>query len=485
MKTIIALILMLSAAFSITNIGTYEDYSALVSDNYVVKVPVDFSQPAVIQNMWAANLVPAISVGGTKLDFPLIPPEDAFKNPAGSYVVDKRDIVSEAEISAKVSIEGNQIVSDISVKNTGSNEMTVDIAYTINAEQGRSFALFSPEEYTKNPSNYLVLIQPDYEGQALAVISSQGLKPNFVNLLTSNTYVVSYTVSDLGPGQTFSLQIKFYPFVLKEETTSGYPNDLYCYMSEPLIKTTGSIPTGIWSGSVDDKIKSMMDAVGNLPKRGAEFDVLHDVNFDAPEFDSLDASVYFKQLCINNDVPCQLVIGKAGDLSYAWIRAYNGNWVDLDVYSNEKTAPSYQTLYLEPKTGVHVMPFSDNAEKRINDGTSWISTIGQVSFLFYFIIIILIACAAVIAFQFKKVILNKLMAKKGRIAESRLDVDGKYEVLNEDIDDSFMKEIIKRIKEKDGIVNVSQMVEVMHYSKELIEDGITYLADQKFIRKIM
>jgi hypothetical protein len=121
----------------------------------------------------------------------------------------------------------------------------------------------------------------------------------------------------------------------------------------------------------------------------------------------------------------------------------------------------------------------------INDGTSWISTIGQLNFLFYFIIIIVVACTAIVAFQFKKVILGKLLAKKGRIAESRIDVDGKYEVLNEDIDDPFMKEIIKKIRDKDGIVNISQLVETMHYSKELIEDGITYLAEQKFIRKVM
>jgi len=485
MKMVIALVLMLSAAFSITNIGVYSGYSALVSDNYVLKAPADFSQPAVIQNMWAVNLVPTISIGGTRIDFPVLPAEETFKNPAGSYLVDKRDIISDAEISAKVAIDGNQIVSDISVKNSGASKVSVDIAYTINGEGDKSFSLFSPEGYTKTPSNYLVMTQPDYKGQALAVISSQELKPNFVNLLTSKAYAVSYTVSDLEPGQAFSLQIKFFPFVLGEEAKAGYPNDFYSYMSEPLIKTTGATPTGIWSGSADDKVKSMMDAVGNLPKKGAEFSDLHDVDFNAAEFDSLDASVYFKQLCINNDVPCQLVIGTKEGLNYAWVRVYNGNWVDIDVYNNEKVVPSYQSLYLEPKTDVHAMPFSDNAEKMINDGTSWISTIGQLNFLFYFIIIIVVACAAIVAFQFKKVILGKLLAKKGRIAESRIDVDGKYEVLNEDIDDPFMKEIIKKIKDKDGIVNISQLVETMHYSKELIEDGITYLAEQKFIRKVM
>jgi hypothetical protein len=475
----------MSAAFSITNIGAYNGYSTLASDNYVVGVPTDLSQPAMMQNAWSINLVPAISVDGAKVDFPLVSAEDAFKNPAGSYIVDKRDIVSEAEISAKVTIEGNQVVSDISVKNSGSKKMTLDIVYNINGGQDKDFALFSPEGYTKASSNYLVLLQPDYKGQALAVISSQELKPNFVNLFTSKVYAVSYTVSDLEPGQAFSLQIKFYPFVLREEASSGYPNDFFSYMSEPLIKTTGATPTGIWSGSADDKIKSMMDAVGSLPKKGAEFSDLHDVDFNAAEFDSLDTSVYFKQLCINNDMPCQLVIGTKEGLDYAWVRVYNGNWIDIDVYNNEKVAPSYPSLYLEPKTEVHVMPFSDNAEKMINDGTSWISTIGQLNFLFYFIIIIVVACAAIVAFQFKKVILGKLLAKKGRIAESRIDVDGKYEVLNEDIDDPFMKEIIKRIKDKDGIVNISQLVETMHYSKELIEDGITYLAEQRFIRKVM
>ena len=485
MKTIIAFMLVLSAAFSITNIGAYGGYSALVSDNYVLKAPADFSQPAVIQNIWEVNLVPAISIAGAIIDFPVLPVEGAFGNPAGSYLVDKRDIISDAEISAKVAIDGNQMVSDISVKNSGASKVSVDIVYTIKGGQDKDFALFSPEEYTKAPGNYLVLLQPDYKGQALAVISSQELKPNFVNLLTSRMYAVSYTVSELEPGQTFSLQIKFYPFVLREEASSGYPNDFYSYMSEPLIRTAGAAPAGIWSGSADDRIQSMMDAVGSLPKKGAEFSDFHDVDFNAAEFDSLDASVYFKQLCINNDVPCQLVIGTNEGLNYAWVRAYNGNWVDIDVYNNEKAAPSYSSLYLEPKTEVHVMPFSDNAEKMVNDGTSWIGTIGQLNFLFYFIIIIVVACAAIVAFQFKKAILGKLLAKKGRIDESRTDVDGKYEVLNEDIDDPFMREIIKRIKDKDGIVNISQLVETMHYSKELIEDGITYLAEQKFLRKVM
>jgi hypothetical protein len=485
MKKFLALVLMLSVAFSVKGVGAYGDYTVITGDSYVLKTPFDLSQQAVMQNMYLISLTPKITVDDAPLDFSLTQPEGIFDNPAASYVIDKRDIVSDIDVYAKASMEGSQVVVEVSVKNGGSNKVKLGVSYTVNGEQDRNFALFSPEGYTKTSSKYVVLLQPDYKGQGLAIISSQPIEPNFVNLLVTKTYILSYSISDLEPGQTFSLQVKYYPFVLKEEGALGYPDDLYCYMSEPLIKTVGSAPTATTSGSTDDKIDAMMDTVRALSKKGGEFSSIHDVDFGAGEFDSLDTSVFFKQLCINNEIPCQLVIGKKDEVYYAWVRAYNGNWMDIDTYANEKTTPEYQTVYVEPKTEVHNMPFSENAEKMIYDGTSWIGSMGQVSFLMYFIIIIVIACGAVVALQFKKVILGKLLAKKGKILESTVEMDGKYEVLNEDIDDPFMKEIIKRIKEKDGIVNVGQLVEVMHFSKELIEDGIAYLVDQKFIRKVM
>jgi len=485
MRRVIAFILLLSVCFSIKSVGLYNDYFTLVSDNYVAGIPQDLSQQAVIQNSYLISLSPKISVDDVPLNFSTSIPTALFDNPSDKYVIENKEVVSDMDISGRISAEGDQIVSDVSVRNTGSAAVKLDLEYRLNGQDGRTFSAFSPENYNNKTGNYLVLLQLNYNGQALAVIGSQEIRPSFVGILKDTVYVLYFSVPELGAGQTFSMQLKYRPFVLKEEGTLDYPIDLYCYMSEPLIKTAGTAPAINATGEIDEKITSMMNAVSILAKKTGEFSGIHDVNFDEPQFDSLDSSVYFKQLCINSDVPCRLVIGKKDEMYYAWVKVYNGNWIDIDIQNNARQTPFYDAFYLEPKTGVHTMPLSEDAGKMLFDGTSWIASIGQTGFLIYFIIIIVIASMVIFLFQFKKVILGKLMAKKGVFNKVEAEVDGKYEVLSEEIDDPFLREIIRRIKEKDGLVKMEQLVETMHFSKELIEDGIRYLLDQKFIKKVM
>jgi len=281
------------------------------------------------------------------------------------------------------------------------------------------------------------------------------------------------------------MQLKFLPFVLKQEGETAYPMDLHSFMSEPLVKMLGSMQTHSISGSPNDKIAYIINQVNERPKKSAEFSGLHDVVLDGSEFDSLDSAVYFKQLCVLADLPCQLVIGKTNEVYYAWVRVYSGNWVDVDAHAGARQAPSYGAFYAEPKAELHTMPFSDDKLAMVYGGTNWIASIGQMSFLVYFVIIIVIGALVIFMLFFKKVILARLLAKKGMIGKPSVEVEGKYEVLSEEVDDTFLREIIRRIKEKDGMVNMGQLVETMHFSKQLIEEGVRYLIDQKFIKKIM
>jgi hypothetical protein len=300
----------------------------------------------------------------------------------------------------------------------------------------------------------------------------------------SPVYSPSFALSKLAAGQSFSMELKYYPLMLKTEGAAGYPAEYYSFMDEPLISVTGTGPLSVKDGSLDEKISAMLEDVGSVVKGNAEFSSIHDVDATT-DMDSLDASEYFKQLCIENDVPCRLVIGTADNSYYAWIRAYNGQWIDVDAYGNARQLPSYDVSYLEPLADVHTMPLADDPQKMIYDGTVWIKSLGQINFLIYFIIVIVFASAGVVIFISRKMLIKKFITKGGPVWKESGTFDGKYEVLSEEIEDSFMKEIIKKIKETEGVVNTQQMSETMHFSKELIEDGISYLLDQRFLRKIM
>jgi hypothetical protein len=483
MKKILIILLLLSVSLSVKSIGVYSDYFMLTTDSYNAMIPQDLAQPAIVQNDYSVNLVPKISVDDTPAAFSLVPTAGLFDNPSDKYVVENTETISDIEIYAKVSIEWNQIVCDIRVRNTGANPTKIDFEYPLKGEN-KIFALFSPENYINRSANYMVLAQPELDGQALAIIGSQEIKPNFDNVLVDRNYPITFSLPALSPGETFSLQIKYFPFVLKEAGTLDYPIELYSFMSEPLIKVSG-IANQTVTGTLDEKIAKIMDIVNVVPKKTGEFSGIHDVDLRSAELDSLDSSVYFKQLCIKSDVPCRLVVGKKDENYYAWVKAWNGNWVDIDVLSNARQAPAYDPFYLEPQTELHTMPFSDDKMKMVYEGTSWIGSMGQLGFLLYFIIIIVAAVGIVVSIMFKKIIFGKLLASRGVIGKPSIDVDGKYEVLSEEIDDPFLREIIKRIKEKGGMVNINQLVEEMHFSKQLVEDGVRYLADQKFIKKIM
>jgi len=73
--------------------------------------------------MYLISLTPKITVDDAPLDFSLTQPEGIFDNPAASYVIDNRDIVSDIDVYAKASIEGSQVVVEVSVKNGGSNKV--------------------------------------------------------------------------------------------------------------------------------------------------------------------------------------------------------------------------------------------------------------------------------------------------------------------------------------------------------------------------
>ena len=485
MKKIIILLLLVSVAFSVRGLGVYGDYTPIATDNYVVKVPQELSQPSVFQNSYLVTLMPKISINDASVEFSFTPPAGAFDAAADKYAMEKIETVSDHEIYAKVSIENGIVLTEIRVRNTGSAAAKLSLAYLVKGVGEKDISVFSPENYDNKSANYLVFLQPETNGQALAVLAPTEIKPTFPGVLTGKEYPIFFSVSSIGSGQTFSMQLKFMPFLLKQEGETVYPIDLYSFMSEPLITTSGNMLSNGASGSLDEKITAIISSVDGLSKKSAEFSGVHDVDLSGSEFDSLDSAVYFKQLCIQHEVPCQLVIGKKGEAYYAWVKAYNGNWVDIDAYAGAKQAPNYNIAYVEPKTELHTMPFSDDTLAMVHGGTSWIASIGQMGFLIYFIIIIVVGALGIFMVFFKKVILARLLAKKGVIGKPAAEVEGKYEVLSEEVDDTFLREIIRRIKEKDGIVNMGQLVETMHFSKQLIEEGIRYLVDQKFIKKIM
>jgi hypothetical protein len=484
MKKIIVLLLLVAIALPIKSIAFHEERFVIATDDYVISIPQDLAQQTVIENAYNVNLIPQILFNSKSVNISLIPTAGAFDNPSDSYVIEETKIVDDLEIHEKITMDENQIVSEVSIKNNGASAGDLEFSYTVGGNGGL-MALFSPTIYDNRSSKYLVAMQPAYNGRALALIASQSITPVFSEILTASDYEISFGLPKVAAGATVYTQMTFYPFILKSEETMDYPVELYSFMSEPLVNVTGTVPSSSFTGGLDDKLTQAMELVAPFVTSNGEFSSFHSVDLNGTNFDSLDCSVLLKQICIANNVPCRLVIGKNGDMYYSWIRAFNGQWINVDIQNGLRQEPQYAIVYLEPQTELHVMTAEDEPKKMLLDGTMWIAAMGQLNFLVYFIAIIAVASAAVVGVTFRKDLINRLLPKRGVVTRTVVEVDGKYEILSEETDDAFLKEILYYIKDKGGTVRMDNMVESMRFSKELLEDGVRYLIDQKFVRKVM
>ncbi|MEM0372349.1 MAG: hypothetical protein QXO69_00685, partial [archaeon] len=217
-------------------------------------------------------------------------------------------------------------------------------------------------------------------------------------------------------------------------------------------------------------------------KENGTFKSLYTVNMKDPS-DSLGITAKFKRLCQAVDVPCKIKIGEKNGVKYAWVSAYFGGWMDVDAYQNVKAKPSgYNIIYEEPNKR-EVIYDPENPEQSILAATAFVRGVGA-SYFYVYIIAILVALVSVVGLlQWKARLITPLIERGRGTTVVKEKINGQYSIIKQPVPDRFLNEVLQKIIERKGVVDVTRMSEEMKYSKELVSFGVSYLHDSGYIKK--
>jgi hypothetical protein len=488
-KAVVLTLLMMAVACPLRGVGQYHGRTVIVTDSYVLELG-NFSESAVINNKYTFSPMPQIAIDTIPLSIDISIPAGEFLSPADKYVIEGTGSSGDAEVTARIEIRDRTITTKVIVYNSGGDPHKVDLSYILSSDE--SMALFSPVTYRQSADTHFALLDETRQGYALGVVTTSPLQPGIPNFASIQQYGSTVSIPSLGSGGTMEFTVTYYPFNLQLTGTLPYPLELTSHMEEPLVSHEPlERQVALSQPDIYDKMRELLARIAELPKGTGEFVSIHDVDFDTDSMDSLDMSVYFKDACIQNNIPCRLVLGKSGISYYAWVQFYAGAWEDADVFSGTFIKPDFEVVYTEPQNELHTMP--ENTEAGVDAAIGFLSGVGQSNFLLYLVIIIIAAVVVAVVFQTRSKSILKYVKKREETAEAKesakvvspeLEPVGEYEILKDAVEgDLFLQEVLQQIKQNNGIVDVVKYAEVLKYSKELIKFAIVYLHDQKYIKK--
>lgn len=480
LKTILCLLILSTMIFSVKNVDYYNGKFSIVTENYVLQLPQSLAEKAVLNHDYLISLVPSIKVNGDALTIaPSISPE-LINTPKSSFSFQVASEKNSVKIEEKIRIEEKQIISDIKITSNRDEISTISIYYPINAKNEKT--VFMPDLFSEKEEKYFVFMNTNLKGNALGLTfsSPMNLETQKIFILNTSSYGILSKEVQLKKGQSFRIKAIYYPFNLQVKNESVFPLKYSSHLENIYIELIGK--TLEPETTVSDKIDQILETTGSFEKTGdGELLVIHSVNLNSPS-DSLDFAMYFKEMSSKMNVPTKLVIGKKDNFYYAWVQAYFGKWVDVDVFAGEREKPSgYSLVYLEPTVEMHYLQDSGDIHKDIYDSTAWLKSTQESGFMIYLILLIIAAIIIGIIISFKATDLSQRL-KFESIEKQHLG--GKYKILkNEKISDPFINDVFTAVCNKNGEVDLNNMAEEFHYSKDLISFAVAYLSDNDFIIK--
>lgn len=478
-KITLAFILIISTVFTLENIGNYDTKYIIVGENYVAKLPQALNVPVIVNNKFLVPLNPHILINDdiSTITFTIDP--ELVERSTDRYVFEGSSIKHDVEIFESIEMNGKSMTSKVSFRNRGNTNANIKVTYGMEFD-GRA-ALFFPYLVDNFTKNYIVAADPSLEG------NSMGIATNFdMNTLPENFENISSWIAGgnvrLEPGQTTEFNIVFYFFNIQKPGERNYPIEISSFLSEPLVKTTGEVEN-ISIDETADKAEELISKINQSKISGSPgFGDFRDMNLDSTTLNSLGMSMYFKKLCAKVDVPCRLVVGKVGSESYAWVRVYDNGWVDVDPYNAVKITPTgYNIYYEEPEFEVIVLSDEDMDQAYLG-ATGFLASLGQNLFLVYLVIIVIAGLIILAVFQLKPTKIGEYFGIERKKIIRKVEVGGEYVVLKRKIDDPFLNEVLRKVIENNGKVDIKRFANELNYSPELIRSGITYLVDRKCLK---
>ncbi len=486
--TLIIISIFSTAGISITLIGEYEDSQLIGTETYTARIPTREDQSAILEdpiklnNKFEANLIPKISTEDQ--EFTLTPPgtQTLMIREEEEYEFEFTGEVSQLITTQKINFREGQIDLEVEIQNNRDFTTQVTTSYEVTGPPNTK--IFYPYAVDNQTWNYVVLTNENHKGNSLAVATNTyftGHEP-FQERRTQHVR----KGRELEPGETKTFEITLRPMnIWTEENQLGYPHQYSTFLENTLVETQGTIEKDITSGETPQKTDEILSKIQTTKQTTGDgsFTNFNTVNLEQEEINSLEASVMFKELCIQEEIPCRIVIGQTGNGKFAWIETLeNQEWISIDPFEGTKSHPDHRELYKEPK-----LPYIE-VEGEEAEGEPYLEATKAglqrdiLNPLFYLIPILALTVTVITILYFKSEDLIERLTPEE--IEKEPELNGEYEIMveKEEVKEKTAVPMFEKVKKENGEVNIEKYAEETKYSENLVENYISYLKNQGYIR---
>ncbi len=484
------LLILSSIGISINLVGEYEGKHVIYTEDYTAQVPmqprnaVDLARMTTINNKFDLDLIPAIRTEGEEYRF--VPPEGqelVLEEGREEYIIEFEGGTDQLRATNRIEIKQEEIHVETTVENIGETK-EFEIIYRAKGPQDTK--IFYPNAIDEGTNNYIVLTNQNHKGNSLGIVTNTimtGEEP-FQN--KSEEEIAK--VIEIEPGDTETLEATYKPMNIWTEIHDlEFSPEYAAFLENPLLNTSGELDIEITEEEPGRRTEEMLSKLSTEKQasENVEFEELYDVDMEESEMNSLEATMMYKELCIQEEIPCKIMIGGGPESKFAWIKKLEGDeWIDVNPLEGTRSVPAYQVIYEEPTPSyVEVEgdtpagePYLEATEEYLIEG------IGTL------ILLAVTAVATLIVFVFLFVksdyLIEKLTPKETENKNQEEPINGKYTLVSEkeDIEDRTVIPIFEKIKEENGKVDTEKYSEETKYSEKLIEHYIDYLRREGHIK---
>ncbi len=472
-----------------------EGYLVLSGEKLVARINPQ-SNSFYIDNILDLKLFPSISVSGNEMPTP----EPRFSNPAIGAKMDTFSVeypdgfLDDVYADVKIEVTDQKVIQTIKLENTKDTDVLVQISLTDSSD---IFEVYAP--FTKDASrNYLYMspVERGMFGRVLAIYfdpypPSYPVPVEKISVKASNLLVWAIKIPKKSQ---YTLRLEYLSAYLADSNAiADFPVKSTVDKEPFLIVETDPMLTLYHKEDFDklvpeldltkggmDILKDITEYVNSLGSGDPEFGLTSYVDWSVvaskTEYNSLEKSLIFREICRKVGIPARLVLGKKrGGNYYAWVVAYVGGLEQ--VYDPFNQRMDYPVVYEEPE------PYlcKDNIalcrlESVVKVGILCIGPFCVNLILVGVLILVLIIALFGVVF-YKSDVLAKLFMERPL---TRLKIEGSYDIAKPEFrtKDPLLQEVFEYVKSKAGLVDVDDIAYVLGYSRIIIISAIEKLIEE-------
>lgn len=480
LQIIIVLTLIISLGISITSVGSYEDKEVLLTEDYTLQVSEEEGYINLNEEMKINNKYAFTPIGPISIDDILVRPEidpmegGRIESEKDSYSLEFSVTHEDIDLIYSFEIHEDRIKYVVEATNTGDGVKTVNPTQAVRGIKDTK--IFFPSAVENETDQYAVLTNHNRKGLSLGIQTNTILQSD--EAFQEKQLLNIDKPMELQPGSTNTFKITLTPVNIWEADDDLPFDSEYSYLLEnPLISSTGETEINVTGEENVGKIDEILNQL-QLGEGDGEFIEFSDVDVSGTLENSLEATIAFKETCIQEEIPCKIVVGDLGGYKYSWIRALENNeWVSIDPFQRNKIEPGgYTEIYEEPKP-THIEVEALEGEEYLEEIEEIIEE--KISILPALIPVVLFTGGLFIFLYLKSSYIIERLGTPTKEEKEKMKkpVEGRFKIKSKkgDLEKEAVIAIFEKILEEDGVVDLQKYAEETEYSKEFIEQCIIYL----------